>query len=93
MPSGLLGLARAGLSSVQPGADEHQRPQGSSLNVGARYGLVMSPCGTNINGMVVVDQLFILLPWPQSPSQSVMNYLVRNIEKLFYSLFVFNLFN
>ena len=64
MPSGLLGLARAGISSVQLGADEHQRPQGSSLDVGARYSLVMSPCGTNINGMVVVDQLFILLPWP-----------------------------
>ena len=30
VPSGLLGLARAGISSVQLGADEHQCPQGSS---------------------------------------------------------------
>ena len=30
MPSRLLGLARTGISSIQLGAVEHQRPQGSS---------------------------------------------------------------
>ena len=84
MPSGLLGLARAGISSVQLGADEHQRPQGSSLDVGARYSLVMSPCGTNINGMVVVDQLFICCLGPQSPGPvSQMLFMVKDWRNCF----------
>ena len=40
----------------------------------------MSPCGTNINGNVMVDQLFILLPWPPVPRSSQLDVIYE--EKL-----------